>query len=54
MFTRAPQQIDTVDLRLSIKQALLDITGGVSDAQKEAPSGKHCSVQYQPELHTRS
>jgi len=28
-----------VELRLFIKQALLDILGGVTDAQKEAPTG---------------
>ncbi len=39
MVTRTPQKIKSVDLRLFIKQALLDIVGGVSDAQKEAPSG---------------
>jgi hypothetical protein len=29
----------SVELRLFIKQALLDIVGGVADAQKEAPEG---------------
>jgi hypothetical protein len=35
---------ESVALRLFIKQALLDIVGGVADAQKEAPSGSMASV----------
>jgi hypothetical protein len=31
--------MEALDLRLFIRQALLDIIGGVSDAQKEAPPG---------------
>ena len=39
MTTPISPTTESVDLRLFIKQALLDIIGGVSDAQNEAPPG---------------